>query len=80
MFPLLKPWSCYFEESYPFLLRELNSYENFSILLKSILQISQNSYYIDKAIECNQKIIEIYDNYFVDIGFEDDSFSMSERC
>ena len=53
--------------------------ENFSLLLSSILEISQKSFYIDKALWCNHQIIEIYDGYFIDIGFEDDSFSMSQK-
>jgi CHAT domain-containing protein len=53
--------------------------ENFSLLLESILKISQKSSYIDKALWCNHKSIEIYDSYFIDIGFEDDSFSMSQK-
>ena len=53
--------------------------ENFSLLLASILRISQKSSYIDKALWCNHQIIEIYDTHFIDIGLEDDSFSLTQK-
>ena len=76
----------FFDKAFNYYLEKLKHYlnklyhlENFSILLESILKISQKSSYIDKALWCNHEIIDIYDGYFIDIGFEEDSFSMSQK-
>jgi len=53
--------------------------ENLSLLLENILKISNHIGYIDRAITCNQKIIEVYNDYFVDIGFEEDAFSVTSK-
>jgi len=53
--------------------------ENISLLIEEILQVSNKRYYVDRAIEYNQKIISVYDQYFIDIGFEDDAFSVTQK-
>jgi len=53
--------------------------ENFSLMLSELLKISVDEIYLNKAVECNQKIIKIYDGYFVDIGLEDDVFDLTHK-
>ena len=63
-------------DKYP---NRLGQLENISLLFENILKISNEKHYIDKVIWCNVKIIDIYDNYFIDIGFEEDAFSVTEK-
>jgi predicted nucleic acid-binding protein len=61
MFPLLKLWSCYFEESYPFLLRELNSYNDIYL---SVITIGEIRFGIEKLDHKHQsKKIEMLSNW-----------------
>jgi len=52
---------------------------NIANTLDFLVKISNNNHYIQKALWVNIKLMELYDRYYIDIGSEDDSFSLTQK-